>query len=472
MNEPLKSTEEKLTTNAWLARGCAWLLVAILVSSFIGCTQESAKWDFARAMNLADEGKLVEAIALMEKALEQSPDDCAIKLSLASLLAENGQGELGIGHCDECLESKPNHEKARQVRSACLQYLGRFDDSLAEYKECLSGTVSRSPIQQNNLAYFRALANKELDKAARDIELAISSIESESWGCRYLVPLQVRTAVAAGLISRHIGTQEEVLCPLGSKIDQFQERLNKQAMLIRNRVALEMQIKFPFDERTEKELLFARGNQEVQKNCLGLLYATRALVFEDLGRQSDADKDRKSVEELGFDFDALALELPSDDSCLQELRYSFFLDTRGFVAGLREWKGDTPEVELFVSSNNVPVGGPVPEAALSSSSSSSNASKSRELNIPISSYEEALEDLDYAVLAARYSELALDSPLYNRPDISARQIAIGKRTAKRMTAVLLYHRMNIHLRGGNQQAAAEDQSRIEELGFPPDSSLF
>ena len=434
----------------------------------VGCT-ESAKWDFARAMNLADDGQLVEAIELMEKALEQSPNDCGIKLQLATLLAENGQGELGIGHCDECLESQPNHEKARQVRSACLQYLGRFDDSLAEYKECLSGTVSRSPFQKNNLAYFRALANKELDKAARDIQLAINSIEGESWGCRYLVPLQVRTAVSAGLISRHVGTQEEVLCPLSFKIEQYRKRLDKQSKLIRHQVALEMQIEFPFDARTEKELLFARGNNEVQKNCLGLLCATRALVLEDLGRQCEADKDRKCVEELGFEFDALALELPSDESCLQELRNSFFLDTRGFVSGLREWKGEKLAVELFVSSGNVPGDDSIPEAALKSSNSNSPKAN---LNIPASSYEEALEDLDYAVLAATYSQLALDSPLYNRPDISARQIVISKRSAMRMTAVLLYHRMNVHLRGGNQQAAADDQRRIQELGFPPDSSLF
>jgi len=443
------------------------ILVAGLVLVLVGCTQQSAKWEFARAMNLAEEGQLVEAIELMEVALEHSPDDFEIKLQLAELLAENGQGELGIGHCDECLELRPNDPKARQVRSSCLQYLGRFDESLVEYKKSLSGTVTRSPYEQNNLAYFRALANKELDKAARDIQLAISTIEGESWGCRYLVPLQVRTVVAAGLISRHVGTQNDVLCALNEKIDEYKRKMAVQSDLIRARVALEIQIEFPFNERTENELLNVRGNREVQKNCIALLCATRALVLNDLGRHCESDKDRVQVEELGFDFDTLATELPTDESCLEELKHSFFLDTRGFISGLREWKTDTEEAEFFVSSGNVPNKKQIPDAALNQGSS-----KSKKLNIPPSSYEEALRDLDFAVLAARYSQLALDSPLYNRPEISAREIKLNRRLAKRMTAVLLYHRMNVHLRGTNQQAAEDDQRRIEQLGLHPDSSLF
>ncbi len=418
-------------------------------------------------MNLAEEGELVEAIELMEEALKRSPNDCSIKLRLARLLAENGQGELGIGHCDECLETRPHNGMARQVRSSCLQYLGRFEESLEEYKECLSGTVSRSPVEKNNLAYFRALANKELDKAARDIQSAIESIESESWGCRYLVPLQVRTAVSAGLISRHIDRQASALCPLTSKIEQYKQRMAKQSELIRNMIALEMQIEFPFGKQTENQLLFARGNHEVQRNCLGLLCTTRALVLEDLGQSCDADKDRAYVEELGFDFDELVMELPSDESCLQELENSFFLDTRGFISSLREWENEERGTEFYVSSGNIPDDDAISAAALRPAKATA-----RKLVIPPSSYEDALEDLDFAVLAARYGQLALDSPLYNRPDISARQVKISKRHSKRLTAVLLYHRMQIHLRGGNQKAAAIDQRRIERLGLQPDSTLF
>ncbi len=404
-------------------------------------------------MSQADAGELDDAIELMEQALEQSPNNVEIKLNLAKLLAEHGQGELGIGHCDELLELNPRNIQARQARSTCLQYLGRFDESLAEYKQCLSGTVDRTAMQRNNLAYFRALANKELDKAAIDIQKAIQEEESEYWGCRYLVPIQVRTAVVASLVSRHIDRQEEVLPLLNAKIAQYMHARATEDQRTKARIVQEMRIQIPFNEATEKELLFSRGNLELTKNCLGIMLATRALIFEDLCRHVESDFDRKFIEDLGFDLDQLLRDLPSDEACLAALdKANVLLDTRGFVAGRREWQGEISRSLQFVSDSVAPAG---------------PLSFTRP-----SSYQEALEDMNLAVLSARFSQLALDSPLYNTPEISARQIVVMKRRANKMTAVLLYHRMKVHTRGGNRCAANDDQRRIEQLGMQPDSSLF
>ena len=46
-----------------------------------------------------------------------------------------------------------------------------------------------------------------------------------------------------------------------------------------------------------------------------------------------------------------------------------------------------------------------------------------------------------------------------------------KKDNKRKRAVLLHHRREIHLRGGNQAAAALDQESIDELGIK-ESHLF
>ena len=114
---------------------------ALTLVGVVGCETEKARWTFARALNLSESGQIEEAIELMQVAMEQSPDDAEIKMSLAKLLAENGQGELGIGLCEVRLEDHPGDVSARRVRSTCLQYLGRFDESLAAYKHCLLSLI-------------------------------------------------------------------------------------------------------------------------------------------------------------------------------------------------------------------------------------------------------------------------------------------------------------------------------------------
>lgn len=455
-----------------------------------GCGKQTAKWNFARAMNLAEAGHLEEAIELMEDALEQVPDDRQIKLNLARLLAENGQGELGIGHCDEHLESNPNDKLARHIRSTCLQYLGRFDQSLCDYKQSLSGRVSRTPVELNNLAYYRALAKKELAKAAVDIQSAIQSEEEEYWGCSYIVPLQVRTAVSAGLIARHIDQREQVLPLLVAKIEQYEQNLAIQDSMIKSLITQEMQdptivgddmnsnssdslsndavrenrlytldlhSRFPFGEKLEQVLMSARSRREVEKNCLGVLLATRALIHEDLNCHRSSDRDRRRIQQLGFSVEKLIEELPNDQACLTTFRKAcLFLDTRGFVSARRPWRGEQRGLSIDSLRDFA----------------KTRISTNQEIKIPPSSYREALEDLDIAVLASQFMELALRSSLYNSPDLSAQQVEIRKKMATRMTAVLLYHRMEIHLRGGNQQAADKDQLSIQRLGFQPGAGLF
>jgi hypothetical protein len=307
--------------------------------------------------------------------------------------------------------------------------------------------------------------------------------------------MQVRTAVAASLIGRHLGKHDHVLHPLNEKIAQYDSKLAIQRSLIKTLITRKMQIpilvdeklnverrkdkskntiaeealylldlhaKFPFGEKTENAMLNARGLKQVQKNCLGIMLATRALIHEDRNCHRSADRDRRRIEELGFDFSELAKELPHDEACLATLRKaSLYLDTRGFVSGRRQWTGEQPRT-LQVST-------------IESETATPGKPKTRKnAGPPIapSNYQEALEDMDFAVLAAQFMELALNSSLYNSPDLSAQQIKQKKKMATRMTAVLLYHRMEIHLRAGKKQAAERDQASIERLGFQPGANLF
>jgi len=414
-----------------------------------GCGSESAKWKQARAKNLYLSGGLRSAIAELEAAHELSPEDESIMLLLAQLYAENGQCELGIGLCNEYLKQHPDDIKGYDTRSTCWRFLGRFDRALADYKKSLGNNVSRSPGELNNLAYFRGLANKEIDRAVEDIQKAITKVETgqwQTWGSPLILPLQVRTLISAGLISRHIDRHQEAIDHLSRKIAQYDESLKRRRENLKEAITLESQFEFPFGKSTENALLNSRGNIEVQKVSLAAMLTTRALIHEDLGNHEQADRDRLRIRDLELEFSEMVKKLPSDFACLGSLEIaSTYLDTRGFVLGRQSW----------------------------SESSSKSAKLVGVLNSDLlfSSYQEALSDLDLAVLSSQFSQQALESSLYNTPEFSGEQIQRRKKYAARTTAVLLHHRKEVHLRGGNEEAAAKDQDRINSLGFK-DSSLF
>ena len=419
-------------------------------------------------MNLAEGGHSDEAMKIMESAFREAPENRQIKLAYANLLAENDQGELGITLCDEILELTPEDAMAHQILSTCLQYLGEFDLALENYKLQLSGKISRTPIELNNLAYFRALAQKELSRANQDIKKAIESEELEYWGCNYIVPLDVRTAVAMGLLSRTLNQRDRALAELDRKIKNYEGKLETQVSFIQGIVTELMQenppvetadskTSFAFGEKLEKGISNARALKQIDKNSLGVMLATRALINEDLGANELADRDRQRLQELGLSFTTVANSLPNSEACLTQLqKASMYLDTRGFVSGRRKWQ-----------SKNLSATDQGSEPVTISEFQVLNPN----LNAP-SSYENALEDLDCAILASEFMELALNSSLYNTPDFSAQQIARRKKMARRMTAVLIYHRMEIHRRAGKKKAAAQDRTTIENLGFEANGSLF
>ncbi len=425
------------------------LALAILPFSF-GCREESAKWKQARANILYTSAAPIKAaIAELESANELSPADDNIKLQLARLYAEDGQCELGIGLCNEYLKLHPNDIRGYDTRATCWRFLGKFDRALADYKKSLGDHISRSPGELNNLAYFRGLAEQEINKAALDIQKAITEVETgqgQAWGSPLMLPLRVRTLISAGMISRHVNRHQVAIGHLSQKIDQYDSTLAKLQENLKANVTDESQFEFPFGKVAERSLLNSRARIEVQKTSLAAMLATRALIFEDFGKPAKADRDRIRIRELGFEFPAMVKKLPSDFACLNSLDVaSTYLDTRGFVLGRQSWN--------------------------TASSMSAKIAGIANADLLYSSYKEALSDLDLAVLSSQFSQLALESSLYNTPEISSEQIAQRKKYSARTTAVLLHHRKEVHLRGGNKAAAAKDQEQIDSLGFK-DSSLF
>ena len=414
---------------------------------FCGCDAESAKWDLAKARNLYQANDLKGAIEALEAAHQKVPHDNVVKFELARRYSENGQCQLGIGLCNEYLKEHPDDVDGFRERADCWLYWGRFDEALADYKRSLSDYASRNALELNGLAYYRGLADKEIDRAVVEIQTAVEEVEVVITGKGMVpIPLQVRAIVDAGLVSRRIGRQEAALSVLDERIDHYQKKLMSTTEVLKTRVTGSLNYQDQLSKTEEKDLLKLRLNLQRQKESLAAMLVTRALILEDLGQHERADQDRWAVEELDFDFERVSSRFPSDLKCLRSLSTaSMFLDTRGFVLGRQRWATDAQIASLM----SVPT--------------------SEQLHY--SSYRKALADMDLAILAAHFVQFGLESSLCNSTEMSPELVQEWKKENKRKRAVLLHHRKEIHLREGNQAAAALDQEAIDELGFN-DSSLF
>ena len=434
--------------------------LALTISS-VGCNKDSAQWKVAAASIETKNANPDGAIELLQTALRMDPESNDIKIRLANLLADNDQGDLGLTLCDEILEDNPCDKHACETRARCLQSLGRFGEALADYQNCCADSIDKNCNELNGLAYYRALAGFELDKALRQINSGISRYEQNATVTAGF-PLQVRSIVTAGLVSRHTDDGHLLIIDL---LDEF--IFNEQQAWVEKNKKLKKLYDLheqanqenPSDEtddqradRQKAEEREAVGKLKLESANLALLLATRSLIFEDQGQTELADLDRLWIERIGFQQKNVYSNLPSDDECLTTLAAGqAMLDTRGFILTQMPWRPtwhDSNGITVRVAEQNN--------------------------GITYGSYNSALRDLDIAVAASETRLLALSSDLVNRIDFRQKSEDMNavKAMEARMVAVLRNHRRQAHLKAKQFEAAEQDLLRIKELGYEAGPSLF
>jgi tetratricopeptide (TPR) repeat protein len=431
----------------------------ILVFLFLlcgGCRQDAAQWKFAKGLNEYEAGNLDQAIELLQESLKLDPSESKVKLRLARLLAENCQGDLGLAWCDEVLDQSPSNAEARNVRVVCLQYLGRFDEAFREYQKVVAGKIDKPAEHLNNLAYFRALASRELDKAQRQISQAIEKYErNKPWANLKGVPIHVQGIVSAGLLTRQVGGREHVVGPLNDLIIQHEDQWNaydaKLDGLLRLQTAAEETAGVTVADFQSAVDVVSNRIKNIE-GSLALLLATRSLMSEDAGDTVLADRDRLWLKRIGHDPEDVFGRLPSDLECWGAVQVStVYLDTRGFVLAKQPWA--TRWIDPLGQESSLPVG------------SASYLAKE-------SNYADALFDLDVAISAAEVNRLVVNSSLLNQMNLDLDAVGFHQQQAGKLIAVLRYHRLKAHEKAGQMDLAAADQRRIESLGFEADCSLF
>lgn len=415
---------------------CALMVVSVLSS---GCQSEFAKWEFARGLEAEESGDLSSAIAHMQTAVAKLPENAGMKLELATVLAEQGDRE-SLTLCDQVLAKYPSRKSALLSKANCQQHLGEFEEALATYKLVLSDHVKLNEAELNNLAYFRALANRELELAATDIEKAIDQVESKRWPSGLYLPLRIKSAMAMGLICRQLDQQQEVIGLLNEQIGSLETDYANFQAVVSLTIFAQIQTEFPLSKTTEKETELIRNNRDLIRACLASLLVVRALVHQDLEQFESANADRLRIRDLDYDADQLAEKLPNKFACLDLLSdATTYLDTRGYILGLLPWD------DIAWEDLNLDTDSPV----------------------RISSYREAMSDLDMAVSAAKTIRIAIDGSFYNVPEFSVADVKRIYRQMTRIEAVLRYHRSQIAERAGKTDRSERDRQEIRLLGFDP-----
>ena len=210
-----------------------------------------------------------------------------------------------------------------------------------------------------------------------------------------------------------------------------------------NKIIIEQSSRdFPPPVEVSKSNNDLRAAIRALEKTLATLLTTRALCYQDLGEIDLSNQDRAEVRSFALDADEIITDLPDENKCIRELLISYMLlDTRGFIISLLP-EGETRKskyIQRQVEITQTPI--------------------------------DALMDLNQAIFAYEVFARSLSSDVHNHME-SLIDPKTMKLSVPKDKAVLLYHRMLLLEKMGNQEAADQDRAKIRQLGFESGQQLF
>lgn len=443
MEHPQEHQDSLLTRVSLVSGFCAVLLIPLMA---YGCGPEWARWDAAQAVMAYEQGDVKGAIDQLTAAVEKSPRDPSLRLSLAEKLIESNHPFQAERVCDEILKRFPDDDRALTLKANSQQAQGNFKKGLETFNQranSRSWLMGDSYLKLNERAYYRALANVELENAKDDIEAACTKVrESRLGNLDHPVSVLSRSLVASAIIGRRIDMAQAATQRMTPMIDRLRIAIAENNADLNESIIEQASREFPPPVGVSKSNNNLRAAIRMIEKTLALLLTTRALCYQDLGEIDLSNQDRAEVRSLALDADEIIADLPPENVCISELLVShMLLDTRGFISSL------------------------LPEGATSKS-------KFIQRQVEITQTPvDALMDLNQALFAYEVFARSLDSDVHNfmenliDPKAAKLRVPRGK-------AVLLYHRMLLLEKMGNPEAADQDRAKIRRLGFAPGPHLF
>ena len=215
--------------NRMILAAAIGLPVGPVIADYFG-PATTARWMLAKAANEFDQGNVVEAQKLLEDAYKKSPDIAADRNFLKQLdrVEANNEssavssfyvdlGEQPIGR----IENPAIRAEAALAISSLLSNRKKFDDAARILNLNLPPFEKRTAVQNNQMAYMRALAGKDLEQALVEIDMAIKTAENE-W---YLD--------TKGWVLHRMGRNEEALVVMDKSLAKLTEAWNANPKLER-----------------------------------------------------------------------------------------------------------------------------------------------------------------------------------------------------------------------------------------------
>jgi tetratricopeptide (TPR) repeat protein len=158
----------------------------------LACTSENVIAEQNLGQAVHEQGRLEEAIAHFERALEINPDQASVHSSLGVVLLETGRMRESLVHLQTALEIDPNDGDAHYNLGNTFLQNGRAGEAVAQYKRALE--INPDDIEtMNNLAWVLATSP---DALVRDGPKAIELAERADILTRKVSPV-IRATLAA-----------------------------------------------------------------------------------------------------------------------------------------------------------------------------------------------------------------------------------------------------------------------------------
>ena len=197
----MKTVRETTITRLLIVSAVA--SIALVPMIFYGCGPEWARWDATQANSYFLQGETSDALYQLRDAIQKSPRDPVLRLTLAERLIDIKKPEEALELTNEVLEVYPDNANAYRIKSLSQQHQGDFQGALRtqlEYDELHA--TRRSFSNLNQIAYLRALANEDLHLAKRDIETVVATASQFlNWNDSEYLTYPVKATVVACLLS-------------------------------------------------------------------------------------------------------------------------------------------------------------------------------------------------------------------------------------------------------------------------------
>jgi tetratricopeptide (TPR) repeat protein len=221
--------------NRMILAAAIGLPVGPVIADYFGPATR-ARWMLAKAANEFDQGNVVEAQKLLEDAYKKSPDIAADRNFLRQLdrvEANNESSAVSSFYVDLWeqrigqIENPAIRSEAAFAISSLLSNRKKFDDAARILNVNLPPLEERTAVQNNQMAYMRALAGKDLEQALIEIDMAIKTAENESF-------LDTK-----GWVLHRMGRNEEALVVMDKSLAKLTEAWNSNPKLERCLVRIE-----------------------------------------------------------------------------------------------------------------------------------------------------------------------------------------------------------------------------------------